>query len=93
MAWKQVNADESNGDSFFKWTTAGQSLEGKWEGLSEGKFGDMGSINGTKFPMHTVLSKSLEKLEEGVNLKIVYLGKKTGKSGREYKNFDIFIEE
>lgn len=96
MGWKQINNENEEGNNsggIFKFHEVGQSLEGKWEGVSEGKFGEFGQIEGTKFPMHAVLAKALEDLEEGTLIKIVYKGMKKSKIGREYKNFDIFKED
>ena len=93
MTWKKVNEGEGGGDNFMKWESVGQTLEGVWEGLSEGKFGDLGCINGVKFPMHTVLDKALNEVEDGVKVKVVYMGMKTSKKGNRYKDFDVFVDE
>lgn len=38
-----------------------------------------------------VLKTLLKKSREGDYIRIVYLGKKTGKAGSKYKDFDVFI--
>ena len=93
MAWKRVNNEDEAHPNFIKWTTVGQELEGEWEGTSEGKFGELGQINGTKFPLHTVLARAFTEISEGTKVKVVYLGMMTSKRGSRYKGFDVFIEE
>ena len=93
MTWKKVNNEDDTHQNFIKWTEVGQEMEGTWEGLSEGKFGDLGQIDGTKFPMHTVLTRALGEIAEGAKVKIVYLGMMTSKRGSRYKGFDVFIDE
>jgi hypothetical protein len=38
----------------------------------------------------TVLDDRLSNLEEGDTVRIVYLGTAEGKSGRQYRNYDVF---
>ena len=41
----------------------------------------------------TVLDNKLKEATLGQNVRIVFLGKETSKTGTEYKNWDVFIEE
>ncbi len=93
--WKKREWAGGSGE-FYKWTDAGQELEGKWCGQHDGQFGPNGTIemaDGTRkiFPLHTGLLNQVDDLEEGQEIKIVYLGKKLNpKSGREFKNFELY---
>ncbi len=99
MSWKKVGSEGHDTESgFMKWTTIGQVVEGEWLGTKDGKYGDLGiidTVNGGEvvFPMHTVLAKNLDEVSEGDKVKIVYKGKTSGKSGRTYHDFDVFIDE
>ena len=86
------------GGDFFKWTDAGQELEGIWRGQHDGKFGALGTIttpDGDKvFPLHTALLNMVEQFKEGQGIKLVYKGSKLNpKTSREFKDFDIYIVE
>lgn len=99
MSWKKVGSEGHDTDSgFMKWHMNGQVVEGTWLGTKDGKYGDLGIVDTVAggevvFPMHTVLAKNLAELEENAKVKIVYKGKISGKSGRTYHDFDVFIEE
>ena len=91
--WRQIGQGE-----FQKWTEPGQTLEGIWEGQHDGQFGPLGIIsqpNGSRitFPIHTALVDKLAEIKEGAEIKIIYTGKRTSKTGREFKGFDVFAED
>lgn len=86
----------SSGD-FVKWTEKGQTLEGVWQGSRPGRFGDLGVLvltDGKKvsFPLHTVLADRFKRVRDGAEVKIEYLGKASGKGGREYKAFELLVQ-
>ena len=96
MAWERV-ATNDRSDAFQKWTQKGQTVEGVYRGLRDGKYGpnvqvktkDRGlvSCNSTR-----LLIDKLNGLNPGDLVKIEYLGKVMGKSGREFMNFDVFMD-
>lgn len=95
MADKRWHPVGSSGN-FKKWTEKGQAVEGLWEGTTPGKFGDLGIVkqaDGTKvtFPLHTVLADRLQRIREGAEILIEYLGKETSKGGRTFKNFEVMV--
>ena len=82
----------------YKWTDAGQSLEGRWLGSRQGNFGLLGSIDtaeGAKvtFPLTAILADRLKDVEEGNLIRVVYLGLAVTQTGRQFKNFDVFAAE
>ena len=86
------------GGDFFKWTEQGQVIEGIWRGQKDGKFGSLGIVDTFEgkrinFPLHTVLLNRVDSLRVGAEIRIVYLGKETGKSGTQYKAFDLFVSD
>lgn len=92
MSWKKQGLG-----NFVKWETEGQSLEGIWKGQHDGKFGPLGDIetaDGLKtFPLHTALLNQTENFKEGCLIRIEYKGKSTSKQGREFKAFDVWLDE
>lgn len=80
---------------FFKWHEPGQSIEGVYQGLTPGKFGDLGIVDTPTgrctFPTHTALLNKLGQVKQGAEIRIEYLGKKTGKTGNEYKDFYVGV--
>src|SRR3990167_8623960 len=88
----------TGGGNLRKWTEMGQTIEGHWRGTRPGKFGDLGMIDTdhegrVTFPIHTALVNKLARIREGASIAIVYKGKvKAGKSGNEYKDFDVMVE-
>jgi hypothetical protein len=97
MSWKKITSNIE----FFKFTTEGDSLEGTWQGTQPpnkegyaptGKIllDDNPVVQG--FSMSAVL-RPLGDLPVGTKVKVVYLGRETGKSGQQYKNFDVFVDD
>lgn len=96
MAWERV-ATGDRSDAFQKWTQKGQTVEGVYRGLRDGKYGpniqidtkDRGlvSCNSTR-----LLMDKLNGLNPGDLVKIEYLGKRMGKSGREFMDFDVYMD-
>ena len=100
--WKKIESGRGGSESefkFMKWVTEGDSTEGVWKGTMQGKYGLLGlveqeeSLEMVAFPLHTVLENKLKDVADGTLLRIEYLGKVTGKSGREYKDFDVFTSD
>ena len=98
MGWKRIER-VGRSEGFFKWEEVRQTVEGTWKGTVEGEHGELGQIETASgvflsFPMHTVLTRVFEDIEEGTQVKIVYLGQQASKkSGHFYKNFDVFFNE
>ena len=99
MEWKRVNNQSEDGESnsFTKWRTEGQELIGIWRGKKIGRFGFFGILetNGEDilFSMPTVLTRHLKDIPEGIEIRIIYLGKKQGKSGRTYHDFELYKKD
>lgn len=89
--WTQVGQGQ-----FHKWVEPGEKLEGLWQGTKDGQFGPLGMLelpDGSRlsFPLHTALLQRVEAIEEGAEIRIVYLGKQISKNGREFKAFEVFV--
>lgn len=100
--WKRVDSGRGGHESefkFMKWAVEGDSAEGTWKGTMKGKYGLLGlveqeeSLEMVAFPLHTVLENKLKDIQEETLIRIEYLGKVTGKSGREYKDFNVFTSD
>ena len=100
--WKKVISSKDGVSSefkFIKWVNEGDSTEGIFKGTMPGKYGTLGlieqddSLEMVAFPLHTVLENKLKDISEGTSVRIEYLGKVTGKSGREYKDFDVYTAD
>ncbi len=94
MAYEKVN-NRGGGDGvdpglINKWTVTGQTAEGGYEGMREGKFGKLIQIGGRTWAGHTVLVGALKDIPVGTLVKVEYLGKVRGQSGVEYNNFDVY---
>lgn len=81
---------------FHKWAVPGEALEGIWQGQRDGQYGPLGMLDTSdgrlSFPLHTALLDRLQQVREGAEIRIVYTGKQiAAKSGREFKNFDVFV--
>ncbi len=95
MAWERVGG-ESGSAAYQKWTQKGQSVEGVYKGTRDGKYGPnvlietpngLVSCNSTR-----LLMDRLNGVRPGDLVKIEYLGKVMGKNGREFMNFDVFMD-
>ena len=99
MGWKRLGDEERPSRDLIKWDRIGMELEGIWKGAVEGEYGELGQVETASgeliaFPLLTILQRRLKDVEEGIKVKIIYLGKKlSNKSGREYKDYDTFIDE
>jgi hypothetical protein len=86
------------GGPIVKWTTPGQTVEGKFLGLRQGKFGPLASFqtddgNTVTMPAHAVLADRFATIPVGTVVLVEYKGKSRGaKSGNEFKDFDVFVE-
>ena len=98
--WTKVTKSEDGEFDDVTWKCEDQpELEGTLTGIKT----DIGRHSQTVYTIETedgdvfsvwetaVLKTLLKKAGEGNYLKIVYLGKKTGKAGAKYKDFDVFI--
>ena len=96
------------GGGFFKWAEPGEAIEGLWEGTQAGRFGDNGVVTQAKhihadgtledrgrlvFPIHTALVDKVARLRDGAGVHILYRGMVKGKSGNEYKDFEVWSDE
>ena len=94
MAYKKQ--DFSFG-KFFKFEEEGDTLEGEWLGVKEGKYGKNGVVktdDGTRlsFSLTTVLA-DLEFIDPGKKIKLVLTGFQKGKFPNPMKVFDVFIDD
>ena len=91
--WRAIGG----GGDFHKWTHAGEALEGVWRGLHDGQYGPVGTLETTegltRFAATTALVERLGAIAEGTELRLEYLGIRRSKTGREYKDFAVWIAE
>jgi hypothetical protein len=92
--WRQIGG----GGSIIKWEGPGQTVQGVWRGLRDGKFGALGiveQLDGSRvsFSMGLILTERLATVEEGEEVKIVFLGRsKNAAPGKKPANlFDVFV--
>jgi hypothetical protein len=102
MAFREVSRLQGSGVK--KWDTVGDSIEGIYRGMKNGKTFSGNSqpsklgqieVGGTVVIIGapTVLASSLsENVGLGDVVRITYLGKERGKNGAEYKNFRVEID-
>jgi hypothetical protein len=93
MAYRKL---ESAGD-FFKFTEPGDTLEGQWRGIKEGKYGKNGVVfvDGKPriFSLNAMLT-DLEFVDVGTQVKIVLVGEQPSKGGMHpMKVFEIYVED
>ena len=90
--WRRVGEGQ-----FHKWETPGNEVQGVWRGAHEGRFGPLGTLEAVDavitFPMPAALRARLQHVKEGVEVLIRYTGLQTSKAGREFKGFEVFVEE
>lgn len=96
--WKRIGSDNISSDKI--WDCEAQNeIEGKYIGKKEAK----GKMQSDLFILSvgeenigvwasTVLETKFNEVKVGDNVKIVYLGEVVGKTGRTYRDFDIFVE-
>ena len=90
--WRRVGEGQ-----FHKWETPGEELQGVWRGAHDGRFGPLGTLETADavftFPLPAALRTRLQHVREGVEVLIRYAGLQTSKGGRQFKAFEVFIEE
>ena len=90
--WRRIGEGQ-----FHKWETAGDELEGIWRGAHEGRFGPLGTLEGSDalvtFPLPAALRDRLRRVSEGSEVLIRYAGWQTSKAGRQFKAFEVFVED
>lgn len=86
------------GGSFFKFDVPGKALEGIWRGSEpSAKYAHDNGVIQTEdgerrlFTINTSLVKTLGRIRKGALIRIEYTGKTTGKSGTEYKTFEVCV--
>ena len=91
--WRAIGG----GGDFHKWAQPGEALEGVWRGLHDGQYGPVGTLETTegltRFAATTALVERLGAIAEGTELRLEYLGIRRSKTGREYKDFAVWIAE
>lgn len=89
MAWEKLEA------TFWKPSIEKDEIIGKVLGVTETQYGEAIQIetedNSRILVNYTALNERLKELIDK-KVKIVYTGEAKGKSGRTYKNFDIYVE-
>jgi hypothetical protein len=90
--WRQVGHGQ-----FRKWETPGQELQGTWQGLHEGRFGALGTVETgdgrITFPLPVALRDRLAQVHEGALVLVRYTGLQTSNAGRTFKGFEVFVAE
>src|SRR5262249_46152484 len=90
--WRRIGEGE-----FHKWETPGDELQGVWRGAHEGRFGPLGTLEAADgvftFPLPAALRDRMRRVGEGVEVLIRYTGLQTSNAGRQFKTFDVFVEE
>ncbi len=87
--WQEVKSGEL-------WTpeAKGDSVEGVLIAKTEGQYGDNYELETTNgiatLPTLTVLTTKMKRVEIGSKVRIEYKGKILSKSGKEYKDFQVF---
>jgi hypothetical protein len=88
--WRQIRPGQ-----FHKWETPGEELEGRWQGVHDGRYGPLGTVETrtglVTFPVHAALLDRLKGVGEDTDVLIRYTGKQTSKAGRVFKAFDVFV--
>src|SRR5262245_26319479 len=82
---------------FHKWETAVDELEGIWRGAHAGRFGPLGTLEAADalvtFPLPAALRDRLQRVGEGAEVLIRFAGWQASKAGRQFKAFEVFVEE
>src|SRR5215831_20415529 len=91
--WRRIGEGQ-----FHRWETPGDELEGVWRGSHEGRFGPLGTLEATDavlltFPLPAALRDRLRRVPAGAEVLIRYTGLQTSKGGRQFKAFEVFVEE
>ena len=90
--WRQVGHGQ-----FQKWEMPGQELEGTWQGMHEGRFGALGTLETgdvrTTFPLPVALRERLGQVRPGALVLVRYTGLQTSNAGRTFKGFEVFVAE
>jgi hypothetical protein len=82
---------------FQKWETPGQELEGIWQGIHDGRFGPLGTLEtadgNLTFPLPVALRDRLAQVRLGAIVLVRYTGLQTSSAGRTFKGFEVFVAE
>ncbi len=88
--WRQVGQGQ-----FQKWETPGQELEGTWQGMHEGRFGALGTLEAADgrltFPLPVALRDRLMQVKPGALVLVRYTGLQTPNAGRTFQGFEGFV--
>src|SRR5687767_6504999 len=88
--WRQIGQGQ-----FHKWETPGDELEGRWQGIHDGRYGPLGTVETrtglVTFPLHAALLDRLKQVRDDADVLIRYTGKQTSKAGRVFKAFEVFV--
>ena len=93
MVYKEITGTE-----FWKPENENDQIEGKLVRVEEGNFGELFILktpDGERaLPNLTALTTKLKKLKMEDQIRITFVGNKTGeKSGRQYKDFKLELDE
>jgi len=90
--WRQVGQGQ-----FQKWETPGQEFEGTWQGIHDGRFGPLGTLQTgggrLSFPLPVALRERLAQVRLGALVLVRYTGFQTSNAGRTFKGFEVFVAE
>ena len=90
--WRQLGQGQ-----FHKWETPGQEFEGTWQGIHDGRFGPLGTLETAEgqltFPLPVALRDRLAQVRPEALVRIRYTGLQTSSAGRTFKGFEVFVAE
>jgi hypothetical protein len=88
--WRKVGQGQ-----FHKWETPGEELEGIWQGIHDGRFGPLGTLETAAGLVTVALPAALldrvQRVRAGAEVLIRYTGLQTSKAGRLFKGFELFV--
>lgn len=75
----------------------GQELQGTWQGIHEGRFGPLGTLETADgrftFPLPVALRDRLAQVRSGALVLVRYTGLQTSNAGRMFKGFEVFVAD
>src|SRR5215467_4197008 len=99
MGWRTVGGDSTQEFTpIQKWQVTGQVVEGEYLGNRPGQKGLLFDVRGkdtqvSTYPFSTVLQNKFKAIKEGTLVRVEYLGKRRGKSGSEYQDFQVQVDD
>jgi hypothetical protein len=93
--WRPVEVPTPANGLWLKWEQIGDEVEGEWQGMSIGKFGEVGTVltasGPKKFSLPVTLARQLRRVPEGTPTLISFVGEAQTKSGGTVKLFSVLV--